>query len=241
MLIALAFAVLAIFLGGDSPFIIPKLDNYVKTHVVDDGRKTIVLESLDEAKDKRKAKVKQGEKELKKLDHLFNSRTATKEEMELVVKNIMDLQAESQEANIRVNQEAQKNITEEEWGAIIIDMGKGLEKADKTINKANTSISKAYTKWESKIEKSIVDENKKTKALESAHKLQAIYLKNREIIEAELMNKNSKMYQYNSPEADLNVLQNQFITLMQEVLDTVVATHFELVDLTTEEEWKKIL
>jgi len=241
MLIALAFAVLALVMGGDSPFLIPKLDNYVKTHVVDDGRKEIVLDYLKDAKAKRKAKVKQSNKEIKKLDHLFNSRTATKEDMNNAVKKIIDLQAESQEANIKVNQEAQKNITEEEWNAIIADMGKGLEKADKTITKANTQISKAYAKWESKIEKSIMDENKKTKALESARKLKAIYLKNREIIQAELMNKNSFMYQYKTPENKLNSLQTKFIALVQELLDAVVTTHFELIELTTEEEWKKIL
>jgi hypothetical protein len=241
MLIALALAILAIFLGGDSPFVIPKLDNYVKTHVVDDGRKTIVLEYLKDAKAKRKAKVKQTNKEIKKLDHLFNSRETTREEMNTAFAKIIETQAESQKANIRVNQEAQKNITAEEWNTIMLDIGDGLVKTNKKISKMNTKISKIYTNWEAKIGKTIADKKKREKALASARNLKAIYLKNRSIVQDELMNKKSIMYQYNIPEDELATLQNKFIELTEEVLQAVITTHFELMELTTEEEWKKIL
>ncbi len=241
MLIALGLFLMAILFGGDSPFVIPKLDNYVKTHVVDDGRKEIVIELLKDAKSKRKAKVKQDGKQLKKLDHLFNSRETSKEEMNEVVRSIIDLQTESQKANIRVNQEAQKNITTEEWDAIMIDIGKGLEKTNKTLNKANAKISKAYTKWENKIAKTIVDKDKNAKAVESAQNLKTVYLKNREIIQEELMNKNSIMYKYQEAEKELDELQNKFNQSLEEVLQSVIDTHFELVELTTEDEWKKIL
>jgi len=241
MLIALTLAVLAIFLGGDSPFIVPKLDNYVKTHVVDDGRKTIVLEFLDDAKAKRKLKIKEGKKQLKHLDDLFNSRETTQLEMNTAVQNIIDLQAQSQRANILVNQEAQKNITLEEWNAIIADMGKDLEKANKKISKMNVKINKAYTNWEEKINKNIVAVDKRNKAIEAAQELKAVYLKNRKFIQQELMNKNSIIYQYNTPEKELNDLQIKFIQLLEEVLTGAAETHFKLIDLTTEEEWKKIL
>jgi len=241
MLIAVAFALLAVIFGGDTPFVIPKLDNYVKTHIVDDGRKQIVLESLKDAKAKRKAKLKQTNKEIKKLDHLFNSRETTKEEMNKAIKVIIDLQAESQKANIKANQEAQQNITTDEWNAIMINIGEGLTKTNKKMNKANAQISKQYTKWENKIGKVIADKDKRAKAIEVAQRIKTIYIKNREIIQSEIMNKNSAMYQYKTSEEELNVLQIQFVDLMQEAFDAVVETHFELIDLTTEEEWKKIL
>ncbi len=241
MLIGLGLLVVAILFGGDSPFVIPKLDNYVKTHVVDDGRKEIVLESLKDAKSKRKASEKKNAKYIEEFQKMLKSRETTREELELTIQNIRDAQAISDQANIKANIETQKNITAEEWDAINADIAKGLEKPNKKATKISNKLSKTYEKWKVKIAKTIVDEGKKEKAVASAEKLRVLYLKNRDLIQKEVANKNSILYQYEASKEELNVMQDKFMDLSEEVLEAAIDTHFELVELTTEDEWKKIL
>ncbi len=241
MLIGLGLLVVAILFGGDSPFVIPKLDNYVKTHVVDDGRKEIVLESLKDAKSKRKASEKKNAKYIEEFQKMLKSRETTREELELTIQNIRDAQAISDQANIKANIETQKNITAEEWDAINADIAKGLEKPNKKATKISNKLSKTYEKWKVKIAKTIVDEVKKEKAVASAEKLRVLYLKNRDLIQKEVANKNSILYQYEASKEELNVMQDKFMDLSEEVLEAAIDTHFELVELTTEDEWKKIL
>lgn len=241
MLIALGIFLVSIFSGGNSPFVIPKLDKYVKTHVVDDTKKQIVLDVLKEAKAMRKAKMKQKGKDIKKLDKMFSARDASKEEMNALMRSIVDAQSEAQKASIGVHLEAQNNLTAEEWDAIIAEMDKDLEKLIKAHTKIDTKVSKANVKWKDKIEKTIADDDKRAQALESASNLEAVFLENRGIIQEEIMNKNSTLYQYQSPVEELNALQTTFMQLIEEVLQSEIDTHFELVELTTEDEWKKIM
>ncbi len=241
MLIGLGLLVVAILFGGDSPFVIPKLDNYVKTHVVDDGRKEIVLEHLKDAKVKRKASEKKNAKYIKEFKKLLKSRETTKEELESIIQNIKDNQAVSDQANIKSNIEAQKNITTEEWDAINADIAKGLEKPNKKATKFSNKLNTTYEKWKVKIAKTIVDEDKKEKAVASAEKLRALYLKNRDLIQKEVTNKNSILYQYEASKEELNMMQDKFMDLSEKVLKAAIKTHFELIELTTEDEWKKIL
>ncbi len=241
MLIGLGLFVVAMLFGGDSPFVIPKLDNYVKTHVVDDGRKEIVLEYLKDAKSTRKASKKKNAKYIKEFKELLKSRETTREELELTIQNIKDAQAISDQANIKANIEAQKNITAEEWDAINVDIAKELAKSNKKATKLSNKLSKPYEKWKVKIAKTIVDEGKKEKAVASAEKLRVLYLKNRDSIQKEVANKNSILYQYEASKEEVDKMQDKFMTLSEEVLKAAIDTHFELVELTTEDEWKKIL
>jgi len=241
MLIALGLFLIAMVFGGDSPFVIPKLDNYVKTHIVDDGRKEIVLEHLKDAQAKRKVSEKKNAKYVEEFQKLLKSRETTREELEVIIKNIGENQAVSDRANIESNAEVQKNINAEEWEAINADIANGLKKPNKKATKISEELGKAYDKWEEKIAKTIVDENKKEKAVASAEKLEALYLKNRELIQKEVTNENSILYQFEASIEELNMMQDKFMNLSEEVLQAAITTHFELIELTTEEEWKKIL
>ena len=167
----LLFSIIVIIVsGGNSPFLIPKLDKYVKTHVQDDTKKGNVLELLKEAKGKRKANVKANKKLLKEF----------------------------------------------------------------------SKIEKVFIKWEKKISKTIVDENKRAEAIESVKKLKSITLKNYKKIQDELMNKNSVIYQYKVTDEKLIAIQGNFIGLVEDVFQASISTHFDLLNLTTLEEWKKI-
>ncbi len=48
-------------------------------------------------------------------------------------------------------------------------------------------------------------------------------------------------YDYKAPEEELVALQKSYSVWMKEVFETGAATHLKLVELTTPEEWKKIM
>ena len=240
MVVALFLAILAVVLGGDSPFMIPKLDNYVKTHVVDDSRKDKVIVLLKDAKKKRKEVVKKNKKLLKELTKLSMSRETKQADFDQLMTKILEAQTESQQANILVTQEAQKNITSDEWVAIEADVAKSLEKSNKKRTKKAAKVEKRFLKWENIISKNLTDEDKRKQAIESVDKLKTVFLRNYKIIQDELLNDKSIMYQYKASETELTALQEKFINLIKEVYQTNVSTHFKLVELSTPEEWKKI-
>ncbi len=240
MIWALVFALLAVILGGDSPFMVPKLDNYVKKHVVDDSRKEKVILLLKDAKKKRKAVVKKNKKLFKELTELSLSRETKQVDFDQLLTKILEIQTESQQTNILVTQKAQENITADEWTAIEVDVAKSLEKSNKKRTKQAAKVEKRFHKWENLISKTLTDEDKRKQAIASVDKLKTVYLRNYKIIQDELLNENSIMYQYNASETELTALQEEFISLIKEIYQTNVSTHFDLVELSTPEEWKKI-
>jgi hypothetical protein len=240
MIWALAFTILLKLLGGSSPFIVPKLDNYVKKYVVDDSRKKEVTDMLKVAKKERKTTLKKDKKLLKELYNISESRTSTQADFDRLYEDILNSDTRSQNANIKVNQESQKLITSDEWASIMTDVAKNLEKTDKKRTKSLNKVEKKFNKWQSKINKTIIDTEKRKKAVEAVEELKIIYLKNYRLIQKKMMNKNSVMYKYNASDTEIMDLQNNFLQLVKEVYDINTRTHFKLVELSTPEEWKKI-
>jgi hypothetical protein len=195
---------------------------------------------LKDAKKKRKEVGKKNVKFLKKLKKLSTSRETTQADFDQFLTKILEAQTESQQANILVTQKAQENITVDEWAEIEADVAKSLDKSNKKRTKQVAKVEKRFLKWEKIISSSMADEEKRKQAVESVDKLKTVYLRNYKMIQDELLNDQSIMYQYKASETELTALQEKFIKLVKEVYQTNVSTHFELVELSTPEEWKKI-
>ena len=242
MLIGIGLLIVGLFaiIGGDSPFVIPHLDKYVKTYVVDDSEKQIVLDLLKDAKSERKEVSKTNADYLKELQKLTVSREATPEKFDDLAKRMGVFNKEAQKENLNVTREVQKHITAEEWKIIQISIAEDLEKSDKDKVKHIKQLEGAFDKWIAKINKTIIDEDKRKAAVESVEELRKINLANYKEIQIEFLNKNSAAFKYKATESELTELQNELIGLIEEVYDANTKTHFDLVKATTEEEWKKI-
>jgi hypothetical protein len=195
---------------------------------------------LKVAKKERKTTLKKDKKLLKELYNISESRTSTQADFDRLYEDILNSDTRSQNANIKVNQESQKLITSDEWASIMTDVAKNLEKTDKKRTKSLNKVEKKFNKWQSKINKTIIDTEKRKKAVEAVEELKIIYLKNYRLIQKKMMNKNSVMYKYNASDTEIMDLQNNFLQLVKEVYDINTRTHFKLVELSTPEEWKKI-
>ncbi len=240
MIWALAFAILLKIVSGDSPFLVPKLDNYVKKHVVDDTRKKEVLVLLKDAKKNRKVTAKQNKKHFKEIHKLYKSRDTETADFETVLNEILKTQGDAQKYNIKVTQNSQDLITSDEWSEIQVDIAESLGKTDKKRTKNGLKMEKHFLKTEAKITKNIVDLDKRKQALAAVDKLKELYTKNHQIIQDEIMNKGSIVYQYKASDNELIALQDEFVDLIKDVYLLSFQTHKKLVNLTTPEEWKKI-
>ena len=105
--IGLLIAALFVVIGGGSPFVIPHLDNHVKTHVVDNAEKKVVLDLLDEEEDNRKEVSKKNADYVKELHKLSVSREATQEDFDKLGEEMFAYNTEAQKVNLQVTQKAQ--------------------------------------------------------------------------------------------------------------------------------------
>ena len=240
MIWTLLFIALVMIFGGDSPFMVKDLDKFVKHHVVDDVKKDKVLDYLKEAKAVRKKTVKANNKLFKDFSKFEKSRDAKKEDFEKIGSEMLKLQKESQAVNIKAIQNSLEYITEDEWKAIQVDIGESFEKSKKKSAKGFAKIDKQFLKWVEKIKSTISDEAKRKKAVAAVERLREKFISNKKRVQDELLNHNSIIYQYKASEEELKEIQENYLKWAQEVFDVAIATHFELVELTTPEEWSKI-
>jgi len=240
MIWALAITAAILIFSGESPFIVKDLDKYVKTHVVDKAKQDKIIILLKDSKDARKDVVKLDKKHLKDLDKLLQARDSKPNDYNVLLEEILASQAKSQKANIAVMQEAQNDITAEEWVAIQTDIKSSLEKSDEDRLKHLEKVEKYYEKWKSKVAKTIVDKEKSKQAINIIDKNKEMFIGNYKKAQAELMNPESVMYKYKASETELVELRTMIIDLIKEVYKSSVDAHFELIKLTTDEEWKKI-
>jgi len=241
MVWALAFAILLKLLGGGGPtFLVPKLDNYVKKHVVEKSRKEAILVILKDSKKEKKALIKKNKKHFKKLSKLYKSRETKLADFQTILDEILANEQASQLSNITDLKNIQGSITPGEWELIRADIITGFEKGNKKRTKTSAKKEKHFLKIEGKINKRIVDKSKRAKALASVEEMKNVYMRNYKIIQDELINENSIIHQYQSSESELKSLQQEFNELVKEAFQKSFKTHQELVNLTTPEEWKKI-
>jgi len=241
MIWTLAFLLLINILGGDSPFMVKNMDKYVKTHVVDKVRKEIVLNYLNEAKSIRKKTVNANKSLIKEFTKLEKSRDAKQNDFDKLIDKIVEAQKKSQGTNVTAIQNSQDYITEDEWSAIKIDIGEGFDKSAKKRSKGIKKLNKEFDKWKGKISKTIADKDKRKQAIAAVEKLRNTYIDTKKRVQDELINSNSIIYHYKAPEDKLMALQESYLAWIKEVFDTGAATHLKLVELTTPEEWKKIM
>ena len=240
MIWTLAFLLLLAIIGGDSPFMVKNLDKYVKKHVVDDTKKDKVLDYLKEAKAVRKKTVKANKNLFKEFGKFEKSREATKEDFETIGSKMMEGQKISQSSNIKAIQNAQNYITVDEWKAIQEEIDINFNKSSKKRKKNLAKLEKQFIKWEEKINNTIADNEKRKLAISAIERLKTTYINNKEQVQKELLNHNSIIYKYKASEPELKEVQEKYLKWAQEVFDVAIATHFELIELTTPEEWKKI-
>jgi cytochrome c556 len=240
MIWALLFVALFSVFKGDSPFLIPKINKYVKMNVEDEERKEKLLVLIKEAKKERKVYAKEYNKQSKELGRLTKNRKTTKEEFEAFIKKSMQLRETSQALYQKLNSEAEKLVTKGEWENMKPHVQEDLKKLATKTNKSVANLEKAFGKLRNKIIKTIEDEHKRQYCIEAVSEYQTLLEKNFKALSEEVTNENSILYQYEVTESETQELQASIKTSIELLLRAQAKLHATLVKNTTETEWKKI-
>jgi hypothetical protein len=239
MIWALIFAI--IFASSDSPYVIPKLNKYVKQHVTDKSQSKKMLILLKEDKSHRKSLQKVQKSHMKEMNALNYSRNSSKSDFETIYAKILDERKSMQQSDVNLKIKTQEFITKEEWELIKSDAEKALLKSIKEKNKEISKFEKKFKKFEDKISIIVKDEKKSEEVSESLKSFKKVFLGNLKAYENYVSDENSLLYAYNVSDNEIDEIMNMANGWRKEIFDSYVKTHFTVVESTTPEEWKLIV
>lgn len=171
MLIALFTALITILSGGqESPYVIPKVQKYVKQEIQDKDRKAEVLSVLKgyekEWKKLEKARKKQA-KALAKMNKDFNS---NEDDMSALMEAARAKRLALKDKLVDSRLTIQELITDEEWEAIVAKGTETKPKQEKKLSKADAKAQleqdKLLTSIAEEIESSFTDQDDREQANE---------------------------------------------------------------------------
>ncbi len=227
--------------GGDSlPFLLVDNENVIREYIDDNGRKEKIYLVLDEAKEERRAIIKESEQINKELEKLLRHRDSKREQFIALANRSRVLRLKMQEVNLTAVIESQKHISEKEWALMKVD----FYKKNTSVVKSSVRIENRFDKMVERTDKKInrVIENK-TQAAEITAGLQNLQT-NLSVAyhkyQNEMLNEESILYQYDLSIAQIEKIQEWHFETIQMVFRDIVDLHFLAVNNTNEREWRKL-
>lgn len=239
MIWALLFSI--IFGAGESVFILPKMEKYVKRHL---DNKEYVQEFKEIRKTSKKVRKdfnKANKKKIKQLNKLNASWEAKREDFYVIGKAAMEKREEMQKSELAGLVNVKNFISEEQWDLIIEDTQKDLKKYYKQNDKKLRKLKKSLEKVENTIRRKL-PENKQNK----------FFYDELEEYNNTLVSKVSLYYDY--AQSDTNIMlkykvsEEDYISLINEannyrtiIFNEYVDLHFALVKVTSKQEFNAII
>lgn len=238
---ALAIAIIGLLGGGNETFFLtPDLKKNVKTFVEDKERKAEIFALMKESKKRQVAFVKLRKKTFKDYKKLNLDRNTTLEKHQAFVNDYFDARKEISAFSIDKELAMKKLMTEEEWNNIMNSVMEKTDK-DKIRKKMEQSSQKFFETLTEMAETSIVDATKKGAVMESLDEFQEdinTYIPS----VAELSYKNLETIRdYNATKYEYENGAEELQKMRREINDDFLKLRFQLLELTTEKEWNKII
>jgi hypothetical protein len=240
MIFALLFAAVFALSGGGSPYLVPKMDKYVKKSVVDKEREKQALIHLKESKKERKVYVKAEKKFRKDMESLFNDRETRQVHFDTLFIEVIETRKNYQLKSQQLAAEIQKQITREEWGDIRLLVKKDQIKTEKTLDKKSIKTDKDYDKLRKNVEKIVENRAERDRVLEALDHFKKSADGTFQSMVKKVFDEDSPHYQYEASQTDLIKFQSEINSGVEELLKTLAQLHFKLLEATTEQEWEKL-
>ena len=231
-----------LFGGGNiSAFLIEDLPKEIK-HNVDDKEKQkeilAVLKEFDKEFKKAQKEIDKSKKELKKLNL---ERTSSEESIRAEFDKVTDIWKKLQTDGIEKRIQVTSMLTEDEWEKIVAGSVSELDKKEqKSQDKIFEDFEKELNKTKKEIKKSIPDVAK-------ANKIEDAFLAFSNEIKAYItanMDRTLRNYEtfrnLNATKDELEEALSNVENSREKVFDGIINLHFELVELTTDDEWKSL-
>ena len=195
---------------------------------------------IKEAQTQRKAFAKKDKKISKEFNKVFALRESSRQDFTILIDKWTESREEMQAANRKLIHESQNLITEQEWEKMKPDFKEGIEKLDKRATKNKKQLDKAFIKMESKFKKSIKDDERSQKAIQALNAFKLSVYDIMKLYREQMLDENSIVYEYSVEKQQIIDIQDKHSKTLNEVLAIYTDLHFTLVEVTTENEWKKL-
>jgi len=235
------FVVLMLWLSSPTTFFLtPKLKKHVRTHVVEKERQKEIFVLIKPAKKKQNKFAKTREKYIKRSVKLNKNRNTTREQYNAIMPEYFEARKELHEFSISNEMAMRKITTEDEWNnimnAISAERSKSKEK-DKIISANN----KEFNQIINACKKNIADEERKNKAIQAIESYRNQVEKTLPYF-VEVSEKDwETLRNYNATLEDYEAIDSEVLKLRDELWTVFLDTRFQLLENTTEKEWKRII
>lgn len=243
MLVASLSLLIGMLLGGGniSAFVIEDFPKEVKTNINDKERQKEVISSFKPYEKEFKKVQKDLNKSKKEMKKLNLDRNASSEDIQEILDDANLAWKGIQTTGVQNRLKTVEMLSDEEWELII---AKSLEEFDKKEikkqEKAYKEFEKNFAKLQSTIEKEISDVDHKTKILATLDTFKSD-MKN--YVDANMNKTIRELDEFGRKDASEEELNEALSTIddaREQFFDGIVKLHFDLVELTTDEEWTKI-
>lgn len=243
MLVATLTLLMTMLFGGGniSAFIVEDLPKEIKSNIDDKERQKEVLavvKGYEKEFKKSQKELKGVKKELKKLNA---DRGASKEAIDQKLDEANAIWIGLDSSGISNRREATEMLTEDEWQEIIAkSMAEFDKKEIKSQEKAYKNFEKKWIGLSNTVLKEISDEDRRAK-VEGI--FQSFKGDMKRYVDANMnrtVRENEVFADRVASKEELGQALSEIEKSREDLFDSFVDLHFDLVDLTTEEEWKKI-
>lgn len=226
--------------GHSTFFLTPKLKQNIKEHVIDKPRREEIFTIMKSSKKEQKEFVKQRKNYLKSIKKLNLDRNAIRSQFEELNADYMKARHEIQVFSIDRELEIKQIVKQEEWENMMTDILGDIPK-NKIRDKMETSSDKFFNKLINACNKNISVDLAKDKAIQSIdgyrEKVNAFIPRLAELGYRSL----ETIRDYNTPENVYREGGKELNQIRKEITDSFLDVRFELLECTTEKEWKKII
>ena len=243
MLVATLSLLIGMLLGGSNipVFIVEELPKEIKRNIDDKERKNEILSILKVYEKEFKNSQKSLDKLKKKMKKLNLDRNSEKDSIYQVLNDASDLWEKLQASGVDNRVLVQEMLTQEEWEKIISKSIDELSKKEvKNLEKEHKNFDKEYDKLQSAIAKQITNPER-LKIIDQS------FLDFKILLKDYIQSNKEKTLRYNDVFQNLNATKSDLaeaVSFVDEsrtkLFDGIVKLHFELTEITTEEEWTKI-
>ena len=243
MLIAGITLLIGILFGGSdlSTFLVEDLPKEIKHNVEDKEKQKQILAVLKEYEKEFKKTQKEINKSTKELKKLNLDRNSTESSIRLEFAVTLDLWKKLQNDGIDKRLQVIGLLTEDEWEKVIANSIADPDKKEKKHkNKIYENFDKEVSKIKKEIEKTILDTAIAVN-IENAFKDFSNGVRSYISANMDRTLKNHKTLR--NKEANKEELEQALLFVVdarKNVFEQLLKLHFKLIDLTTEDEWKKI-
>ena len=239
MIIGIATLFSILFFGSSQYFFAENLEKGVKKQVVEKVRKKDILADLKTVKATIKDFNKSRKKSLKRYHNLNADYDTTLDMYKKFLASLNKDRIDFQDRLVNQRVEAVSKITDDEWSKIMVVSGNTTAKRIKKEGKKKQKD--AFEKVKKTIEKEILDESNKFKALEALAAVETDFNRFNEEFSSINALESELIANRNATSEDAKKLSGQLNSLRQNLHQAIMEFHFTTKDLAAEAQWTNIM